>query len=175
MRLLAIISLLFLISCCPKDGVDRSRTVNDYILAVDYYNYNTPVNANLIPTQDISLQIETVDQQTFNSAYFERDSLYPQRIIYRFDSTVNEENIVSLSGKLSGYSWTQVDFRNFNKSTFQKEPENLASNNSLGSQFLCFLNNIGHTLLPSANAMSCKTKAGSQITYRSGTLIRIDL
>lgn len=175
MHFLVIMSLLFLISCCPKEGIDRSRTVNDYILAIDYYNDNTPVNAHMIPTQDVALQVENSDQEIFNATYIEKDTQYPQRLIYHFDSSLTEDHILSLSGKLSGYVWNQVDFGTFSKSTYQKTPEILASNDSLGSQFLCLLNNIGHTLLPSANAMSCKTKAGSQVTYRAGTLIRIDL
>lgn len=174
MRLLALIPILFLISCCPKEGVDKSSTINDYILAVDYYNYNTPVNTQLISDSDISMQLTDNEGHTYTSKQITRDANNLQRVIFFFPESLKEENIVSFAGQLSDFNWNNSDFHSFSKSIYQKEPIKLSAN-TITSQFLCVLNNIGHALLPSANAMSCAAKPDSKISYRTGTLIRIDL
>jgi hypothetical protein len=174
MRLLALLPILFLISCCPKEGVDRSSTINDYILAVDYFNDNTPVKASLIPDEEINLQLTDNTGHVISPKYISRNSGFENRLLFFFSEDVKEESIHSFSGKLSGATWNDVGFQSYNKSIYQKDPIKVSSVD-LKSQFLCVINNIGNTLLPSANAMSCKAKDGSQITYRPGALIRVDL
>lgn len=174
MRFLLLLPILFLISCCPKDGVDRSSSINDYILAIDYFNYNTPVNTQLIPQAEISLELMDKNGASEIGKLYKSDNLQTQRLVFFFDQKWNDDLVSELNIKLSGFNLRGIDFSQLQKTAYQKEPINLTSNETT-SQFLCFLNNVGHLLLPSANAMSCKAKSGSKITYREGTLIRIDL
>lgn len=177
MRLIIILSFLFLISCCPKDGIDKSSTVNDYILAVDYYNDSSAVGIQYIPDSDISLKIQGKDGSIDNSLSFSRDPQVLNRIIFFFDQKWNDDLISSLSFKLSGFQLNQIPMDSLFKTSYQKAPVNISANlsNAWSSEFLCFLNQVGHSLLPSANAMSCKAKSGSTLSYRTGTLIEIDL
>ena len=173
MRWISLIPLLFLISCCPKDGIDKSTVMNDFILAIDYYNYNTPVEADLVPVNELKLSI--TDEKGFtNQAKHSNYTENINRIEYYFDSTLKEESIKRIDGTIGNMNFTLSNFNLVKKSVYQKDPISLA-NNTLYSRTLCFLNNIGEFLLPSAKAMSCKAKAGSKLSYREGTLIRVDL
>lgn len=172
--ILTLLSSLLLISCCPKDGIDGSSTINDYLLAVDYFNDSTPVNTLLIPTEDINLQLVDFQGNKEYPSEITRDPKNQARVIFSFDQKWNDRLIHSINLKLSGFLMYDIEFAKLEKSIYQKEPIMLASRaSSLG--FLCMLNQIGDFLLPSANAMSCKTKSGSKLSYREGTLVNIYL
>ncbi len=172
--ILTLLSALFLIGCCPKDGVDRSSTINDYILAVDYFNDSTPVNTLLIPNEDINLQLIDFQGNIEKPSGITRDPKNQARIIFSFDQKWNDYLIHNINLKLSGFLMYGIEFSKLEKSIYQKEPIILASKN-FSSGFMCLLNEVGDFLLPSANAMSCRAKNGSKLSYREGTLINIYL
>lgn len=172
--ILTLLSALLLASCCPKDGIDQSLTINDYILAVDYFNDSTPVNTLLIPNEDINLQLVDFQGNAEKPSGITRDPKNQARVIFSFDQKWNDHLIHHVNLKLSGFLMYGIEFAKLEKSIYQKEPMMLASKD-FSSGFLCLLNQIGDFLLPSANAMSCKTKSGSKLSYREGTLINIYL
>lgn len=46
---------------------------------------------------------------------------------------------------------------------------------TLNASLACFTQSLFELLVPSANAMSCKAKKGSKVTYAPGILVPINL
>lgn len=203
MRILAILAVLLLVSCCPKEGIDKSFSINDYVLAIDFYLENEPMDVQNIEKKDISViisdlsnnnevsstyktslqiqQLKNNTQDANGSTQNELQSFAPEnqnRMVFYFNERWNAENIKTIKYFLLTYTGAISDFSSYPKSKFQLEPISLASSdkvNPLISPFTCMIEQLSHFILPKANAMSCKAKAGSKMTYREGNLISINL
>lgn len=170
---------LALAACCPKEGVDKSFTVNDYAVAVDYYSQGAPIAANLIPKNDTYVELFDKDAQSEKPIYLAYDDKQSNRIIYYFSSSWNSEKINFLNVKFSNFEFNNINFNTIEKASFQREakPFDQLSSRSVSylDQIECVIKSVSEVFLPRAQAMSCKASASSAIYYRAGTLIRVDL
>ncbi|MCK6597056.1 MAG: hypothetical protein L6Q37_01725 [Bdellovibrionaceae bacterium] len=203
MRILAILAVLLLVSCCPKEGIDKSSTINDYILAVDFYLENEPMDVQNLEKKDISIIISDLNNNNEASSTYktsleiqqqkvgyqlmnendqkEFQSLAPEnsnRMVFYFNERWNSNNIKTLKYFISNYKGFISDFDSYPKSKFQLEPISLTSSDKISpliAPFTCMIEQLSNFILPKANAMSCKAKAGSKMTYREGNLISINI
>lgn len=167
---LILISFVSLVSCCPKDGVDRSSVNNDFNITLDIFNHTNQMPIEALDWESkLTLVLNNgtrVDSQSFFVGSF------LNRFTFYFDSTVNEEDINILEVRLIDYQDQVLNYTTIAKSSYQREPTPI-SKNDFGN-FICDLN-PANWLLPHANAMSCKVKSGSKITWRAGSLISLSL
>ena len=82
------ITLLFislaLAACCPKEGVDKSFTVADYAVAVDYYSQGAPIEARLASNDETLVELFNSAAQSEKHIYFNYDKKQSNRIMIRF-------------------------------------------------------------------------------------------
>ncbi|MBL7672296.1 MAG: hypothetical protein JNM39_17585 [Bdellovibrionaceae bacterium] len=189
LRMFSLWSLFVLLAgCCPPGGVDRSRTSENFILAVDFYQQNQPVEITNHSTEDLRIQV--VDRTGYAEYGFSLsfDVSNSNRAIFELRPYWTEENIVEVNLLIGGIALNQIDFLSLNKQIYQKpstEMVGYARNtfktryhevaSQIGDQIVCALSSIKEVILPSAQAMSCSTKKGSLLSFRPGVLVRIDL
>lgn len=162
--------LLFLVSCCPNDGVDRSITRDEYNVSVDLLNRE---NGELISTVDNDSKISIVfnNGSKSDSISFVQGS-FSNRFTFYFDSKIKDEDVASLEIKLIRYKDQVIDFKTTAKTLYQRDPTPISMNS--WDTFFCGLNPVD-LFLPKAQALSCRSKNGSKITWRSGYLISVNL
>lgn len=180
MKISIYLTLAFVLSgCCPPDGVDISRTVPEFPLAIDYYKQGAPVAVNLVPKNDTTVELFDKDALSNRPLYLEHDRKLNNRIIYYFNSEWNSERIKSLNVKLNDIELHNLDISTIEKTSFQRESENynLHYSNPLTylDQIECIIKSVAEVFIPRAQAMSCKPSNKSVISYRQGTLIRVNL
>ena len=169
-----------LVGCCPPKGINRSFTVDDYAIAVDYYSQGEPADVHAVPKSATTVEVFDKEAQSENPLYIVYDSKQSNRIIYYFNSTWSSEKINSLNIKLGDVELNNYDFNTIEKTDFQRESKpylQQQSSNTISylDQIECVIKSVAEIILPRAQAMSCKASADSVISYRTGTLIRINL
>lgn len=168
-----------LVGCCPPKGVNRSFTVDDYAIAVDYYSQGEPADVHAVPKSATTVEVFDKESQSEKPLYVVYDSKQNNRIIYYFNSTWSSEKINSLNIKLGDTELNNYDFNSIEKSDFQRESkpylQQFSNTLSYLDQIECVIKSVAEIILPRAQAMSCKPSADSVISYRAGTLIRINL
>lgn len=172
--------ILVLAGCCPPNGIDKSYTVDEYAIAVDYYSQGSPVAANLVPKNETYVELFDKNAQSEKALYSVRDSELSNRVIYYFNSTWSGEKISSLNIKLSDFVLNNIDFNVVEKAVFQLEPKpysypNLSKSVFYLNQIECVIHSVAEIFLPRANAFTCKASSNSTISYRPGTLIQVNL
>jgi hypothetical protein len=160
-----------MISCCPKDGVDRSSTNSSFNITVDLYNSSTQQPINQL---DVASKISVILSSTtrFDSESFYQHELNPNRYTFYFSSSILDEDVSVLEVKLIDYQDQLINYKGINKVPYTRAPVLISGFKWNG--IFCALNPIDW-LLPKANALSCRSKDGSQLTWREGQLIRLDL
>lgn len=170
---------LVLSGCCPSGGIDRSYTVNEYAVAIDYYSQGTPIEANLVPKNETYVELFDNGTQSEKPIYSEYDDLQNNRIIYYFNSNWNSEKIKSFNVKFSDFELNSIDFNTAEKAAFLRDTKPLNQYFSRSVSYLdqieCVIKSVTGIFLPQANAMSCKASDSSMVSYRAGTLIRVNL
>lgn len=163
------ISLLLLSSCCP-DPVDRSFHEDSYNLTFDLQNI---VAQKPVTSLDQESKVTLVFSNGSKSDSKSFESIpATNRFTFYFDINIKDEDIATVEIRLIDYQDQVLDFKSTTKTVYQKEPVLLAKNS--WDIFLCALNPIDF-LLPQAHALSCKSKEGSKLTWRSGYLISLGL
>lgn len=168
---LILFSFVFSISCCPKDGVDKSREDSAYNITLDIVNQN---NQQPIVSLDHESKISIVldNGARLDSLYFSQDTDFPNRYTFFFDSSITDELVSTLEVKLIDYQDQKLNYKTVSKVPFQKGPTLIATNG--WDRFFCELNPMDW-ILPKANALSCKSKNGSKISWRAGYRIVLGL
>ncbi|MEQ1723343.1 MAG: hypothetical protein ABL930_09220 [Pseudobdellovibrio sp.] len=180
LKITIYLALAFILSaCCPKNGVDRSYTVNEYAVAVDYFSLGQPVEVKLVPKSDTTVELFDKDSVSEKPIYSNYDSSQSNRIIYYFNSVWSTEKIKSLNIKFSNVELNNLDFNTVDKASFQRPSspfnQQFTKVTTIKDQFECAINSISQLFISRANAFSCKTSDDSMVYYRTGTLVRINL
>ena len=170
---------LALAACCPKEGVDHSFTVADYAVAVDYYSQGAPIEAKLATNNETLVELFNSSAQFEKHIYFNYDQNQKNRIIYYFSESWSTDQINSINIKYRDYALNNINFNTIEKASFQRQPKPysqlFAGSVSYLDQIECVIKSVAEVFIPRAQAMSCKASESSTISYRAGTLIRIDL
>lgn len=177
------ITLLFtslaLAACCPKEGVDKSFTVADYAVAVDYYSQGAPIDARLASNDETLVELFNSAAQSEKHIYFNYDKKQSNRIIYYFSTNWSSDQINSLNIKYRTFEQNNINFNLLEKASFQRDPlpynQMFSKSASYLDQVECLIHSVTEIFISRAQAMSCKTSDSSTVSYRAGTLIRIDL
>ena len=81
--------------------------------------------------------------------------------------------------KYRNFEQNNINFNLLEKASFQREPlpynQLFSKSVSYLDQVECVIHSVTEIFIPRAQAMSCKASDSSTVTYRAGTLIRIDL
>lgn len=174
-----LITGLALAGCCPKEGVDHSFTVADYAVAVDYYSQGAPIEAKLASNDDTTVELFNSAAQSEKHIYFNYDKKQSNRIIYYFSTNWSTEQINSLNIRYRNFEQKNINFNLIEKASFQRESlpysQLFSKSASFMDQVECAIHSVTEIFIPRAQAMSCKASDSSTITYRVGTLIRVDL
>lgn len=168
--ILTVAALASLVSCCPKDGIDRSKHDEAYNIVLDIQNKALQKPIDYLDHES-KLVIVFNNGSKSDSRSFEQGA-FPNRYTFYFDSSITDQDVSNLEIRLIDYKDQILDFKTVPKTPFQRESIDLAKNTWDG--FFCDLN-LFNLLLPQANAMSCRVKAGSKLTWRSGYLIALGL
>lgn len=169
---LILLVCVLTLSCCPKDGVDKSVYYGDYNLTFQLSDSSVQKPITFL---DFESKVTLVSN---NSTRFQATSFSQingsDQFTFFFDASIKEEDLSSIEVKLIDYKDQNLNFKTISKTPFQREPENVASLDR--ENFLCsFTRNVASWLLPQAQALSCSTKPGSVRTFRSGSLIPLSL
>jgi hypothetical protein len=168
---LVLATPVFLISCCPKEGVDRSFQNNSYNITVEINDRTIQLPITKLDS-DSKLSIILSSGVRLDSQYFSQDSKTKNRFTFFFQDSVTDDSVSTVEVKLIDYQNQNLDYRTIQKSIYQKDPIPIVKND--WDRFLCDLNPIDW-ILPKANALSCKAKEGSTQSWRSGYLINLEL
>ncbi len=158
------LALVFTLGCCPKEGVERSQTDSSYNYTLDIYNQNaqTPINS-LDPESELTLVLNN-GTRVNSSSFFQSESIL-NRYTFYFAPELKDDEIKDIEVRLIDFKNQSINFKSIKKTPFQRENTPIAQNKWDG--FFCKLNPIDW-ILPKANALSCKAKKGSKITWRTG-------
>ena len=162
---------VFLISCCPKDGVDRSSHSDSYNITIDIFDLSIQQPVNLLDTES-KLTLVLNDSTRKESESFKQNEAFHNRYTFYFNSSIQDEHVSSIEVKLIDYKNQIVNYKTAKKIPFQQDPISLTLNR--WDSILCAMNPIDW-ILPKAQAFSCKAKEGSKITFRSGYLLSVGL
>lgn len=178
-KLTLFIIALALAGCCPKDGVDHSFTVSDYAVAVDYYSQGRPIEAKLASNDETLVELFNSAAQSEKHIYFHYDKKQANRVIYYFSANWSEDQISSMNVRYRSFEQNNINFNLVEKASFQREPlpynQLFTKSVSYLDQVECAIHSVTEIFLPRAQAMSCKASESSTVSYRAGTLIRVDL
>lgn len=179
MKTLTLLIGLALAGCCPKEGVDHSFTVADYAVAVDYYSQGEPIVAKLASNDETQVELFNSAAQSEKHIYFNYDKKQANRIIYYFSTNWSADQINSLNLRYRNFEQNNINFNLLEKASFQREPlpynQLFSKTVTYLDQVECAVHSLTEIFLPRAQAMSCKASDSSTVTYRAGTLIRVDL
>jgi hypothetical protein len=168
---LILVLLVSIISCCPKEGVDRSFQDNSYNITVEI-NDRTIQQPITELDSDSKLSVVLTSGVRLDSQNFSQDSKTKNRFTFYFQESVMDDSVSTVEVKLIDYQNQNLDYRTIQKIPYQKDPMPLVKND--WDSFLCDLNPIDW-ILPKANALSCKAKEGSTQSWRAGYLINLEL
>lgn len=163
--------LVSTISCCPKEGVDRSFQDNSYNITVEV-NDRTIQQPITELDSDSKLSVVLTSGVRLDSQNFSQDSKTKNRFTFYFQESVMDDSVSTVEVKLIDYQNQNLDYRTIQKIPYQKDPMPLVKND--WDSFLCDLNPIDW-ILPKANAFSCRAKEGSTQSWRAGYLINLEL
>lgn len=179
MKTLIILVGLVLAGCCPKGGMDRSHTVDNYAVAIDYYSQGAPIIARLASSDDTRVELFNSAAQSEKHDYINYDSKIANRIIYYFSAAWSAEQINSLNIRYLNFEQNSISFNAIEKASYQREPhpynQYFSKSISYLDQLECVIHAVTEIFIPRAQAFSCPVSDSSVISYRAGTLIRVDL
>lgn len=181
LKLLFVLSSVFLWSCCPKGGVDRSFTIQQYSIAVDYFSQGEPIQAQLVPKSDTTVEIFDAENKSAQQLRVEYDGKTPNRVIYYFDESWNPEKLKTLNLKFANYQYNNVDFSVIAKTEYLREAMSFKTYNQLPTQSKllrqveCFVHAAASVVISRAHAMSCPVSESSMVNFRPGTLVEVHL
>ncbi|MBY0553704.1 hypothetical protein K2P97_04190 [bacterium] len=180
-KLLFVLSTLFLWSCCPKGGVDRSFTVQQFSVAVDYYSQGEPIQAQLVPKSDTAVEIFDAENQSAKHLRVEYEDKVPNRVIYYFSESWTPEKLKTLNLKYGNFQYSNVDFNMIAKTEYLREAMPLKTyyklpiQSKLLQQVECFAQAVASLVVSRAHALSCPTSESSMVSFRPGTLLELHL
>lgn len=180
-KLIFVLSTLFLWSCCPKGGVDRSFTIQQFSLAVDYYSQGEPIQAQLVPKSDTTVEIFDAENQSAQQLRVEYDDKAPNRVIYYFDDSWTLEKLKTFNLKFANYQYNNVDFSTLAKTEYLRASMPLKSyyqvplQSKLLQQVECFAHAVASLVISRAEALTCPTSESSMVSFRTGTLLELHL
>lgn len=180
-KLLFVLSTLFLWSCCPKNGIDRSFTVSQFSLAVDYYSQGEPIQAQLVPKSDTAVEIFDAENQSAKQLRVEYDDKAPNRVIYYFEDSWTSEKLKNLNLKFGNFQSGNINFAAVPKTEYLRESMpfktyyRLPTQSKLMQQVECFAHTVASLVISRADAMSCPVSESSMVSFRPGTLVEVNL